>query len=242
VTWLVIRTGTPPIVVGEIAADARSRTLSLRSGTYAVRGRTKDALLEGEATIVSGRDTTLDDRHLSRTRYAELVRKGKGEILSSVSGPFVGYAAQFTYESNADRDLFGGLAGWTWVLPAITLSTRLSYTRNSRRSVFDRPLLGDRPDQIMVDFRVARALQLGQVAMDVGFAVGAGQWHGHDVVGDKRFAAGHLDLTIGASVPLRGRSYLALEFAEQTYAIVGSPVGTSPFTRHTLYLIGGIWL
>lgn len=240
-TWLVIRTGTPPIVVGEIAADARSRTLSLRAGTYAVRGRTQDALLEGEATIVSGHDTTLDASRLSRTRYAALVRKGKGEILSSVSGPVAGYAAQFAYESLYARNVFGGLVGWIWVLPEITISPRLSITRNSVRSLLERGMLGDRPDLITADLRIARSLEVGPVAMDVGFTVGAGRWHGHDFVGDKKLATGLLGVTIGASVPLWGRSYLAVELAEQIYAMAHS-AGASPFTMHTFHLMGGIWL
>ena len=47
-TWLVAR-GTD--VVGEIVSNAKRKSLSLRPGKYFVRGRTRDALLEGTVTV-----------------------------------------------------------------------------------------------------------------------------------------------------------------------------------------------
>jgi hypothetical protein len=127
------------------------------------------------------------------------------------------------------------------VLPAITLSTRLSYARNSVLGTVIGETLREHPELITLDLRIARALELGRVAIDVGFTAGAGRWHGRDFVGINTLPTVHLDVTVGASVPLWGRSYLAAELAEQTYVMTHS-AGASPFSLITLHLIGGIWL
>src|SRR5262249_28772298 len=57
-TWLVART-QPDAIVGEIGAGATQRTLSLRPGRYTVRGRTRDALLEGSVTVATARETVV---------------------------------------------------------------------------------------------------------------------------------------------------------------------------------------
>jgi hypothetical protein len=58
-TWLVVRNDAQGTIVGEIGAQAAPRTLSLRPGRYLVRGRTRDALLEGTVDVASGRDTVV---------------------------------------------------------------------------------------------------------------------------------------------------------------------------------------
>ncbi|HEX2690432.1 MAG TPA: caspase family protein, partial [Kofleriaceae bacterium] len=59
-TYLVMRGSLSGSVVGEIGADVKHRTLSLRPGTYAVRGRGRDALLEGLVEVVANRETVVD--------------------------------------------------------------------------------------------------------------------------------------------------------------------------------------
>jgi hypothetical protein len=247
-TWLVVRTGSSPGVVGEIAADARRRTLSLQPGTYAVRGRARDALLEGTATVAAGRDTAVDPGRLDRTVYASLVRKGKGEILAGVSGPFAGYTS-FRY--GFDNALFrGAVAGWTWVRPNITLSPRISATLSNR--------FGLEQTVVMADLRVTRAWELRRCAIDLGFAVGGGRIHGlsrnfriHDEAYEFAYREVHVDASLGVGLPLWGRSYLGAELAVQTGFVFGftstlpsavPELSTWPQTVIAINLLGGVWL
>jgi hypothetical protein len=162
-TWLVMRAGPARTVVGEISADARRRTLTLRPGAYAVRGRARDALLEGTVTVSAGRATEIDVDQLDRTMYARLVRKGKGKLLASVSGPFVGYSAQTDALDRQVVTFHGLVLGWTWVRSSFTLSARGTATRTH----------SERLDTL--DLRIARAWELGGFSTDLGFAIGGGR-------------------------------------------------------------------
>lgn len=220
-TWLVLRTGSSPGVVGEIAADAWRRTLSLQPGTYAVRGRARDALLEGTATVAAGRDTAVGPDQLDRTMYASLVRKGKGETLAGVSGPFAGYNVQtFGFKGPVRK---GVVAGWTWVRPNITLSPRISAAFLSTPDI---------ERFVTVDLRVTGAWEFRRCALDFGVAIGAGRIRFFD----QSHTAGHIDATLGASLPVWGRTYLGAELASQVHV---PPFVTGIFTLH---LLGGVWL
>jgi uncharacterized caspase-like protein len=230
-TWLVLRTGSSPGVVGEIAADARRRTLSLQPGAYTVRGRARDALLEGTATVTAGGDTAVDPDQLDRTMYASLVRKGKGEVLAGVSGPFVGYTAQSLALYGQPetvlslQPLQGAVAGWTWVHPNITLSPRISAA------------LFGLERGVTIDLRATRTWDLGGLSIDLGFILGGGISYRRD-----GFAVPlvHADPTVGVSMPLWGRTYLGAELAVQTYQLLGA-VGPNPVLV-TANLLCGAWL
>ena len=238
-TWLVVRAGSLPGVVGEIAADAQRRTLSLPPGTYAVHGRARDALLEGTVTVAAGRDTAVDPDQLDRTMYASLVRKGKGELLAGVSGPFIGYAS---FRNGPDNALQGAVAGWTWVRPGITLSPRISAT-----------LFG--PARLVTtDLRATRTWDLGRLSIDLGFAAGGGMVYRRVVyyvpvglpfesfgyVDRGVHATVHVDATAGASLPLSGRTYLGAEFTVQNHFVFN--VRSTSVALVTANLLCGIWL
>ena len=225
--WLVLGTGSARTVVGEIAADARRRTLSLRPGRYAVRGRTSDALLEGTVVVTAGSDTAVDTSTLDRTTYARLVRKGKGEILSSVSGPFAGISTQAPLLYDHYLTTLGAIVGWTWVLPRVTLSPRISVIS---------PDLEFSKGMYTLDMRVTRAWTVGPCSLDLGLAVGSGGMHN----GVRGYMIAHVDVTLGASVPLAGRTYVASEIAAQTYGLVSRDI--EPITILTLNLSLGVWL
>ncbi len=75
-TWLVFAGSLEGPVIGEIGRDDRVRRLSLRAGTYFVRGRGRDELLEGAVAAAAGATTAIDPARLERLSYARLVRKG----------------------------------------------------------------------------------------------------------------------------------------------------------------------
>jgi hypothetical protein len=240
-SWLVVGTGASPSVMGEIAADAQRRTLSLPPGSYAVRGRTRDALLEGTATVAAARDTAVDPNQLDRTTYARLVRKGKGEFLAGVSGPFAGYTAQTLVLYRIPRALQGMVAGWTWVRPSFTLSPRISA-----------PLFG--PARfVTADLRATRTWDLGRLSFDLGFAAGGGVIYWKDEL-SRSFGLTataipaipakpliHADATLGVSLPLRGRTYLGAELAVQS-DFISNRVFRANLALVTVNLLLGTWL
>jgi hypothetical protein len=229
-----VRTGSPPGVVGEIAAHARRRTLILQPGTYAVRGRAPDALLEGMAAVAAGRDTAVDPSQLDRAMYASLVRKGKGELLAGVSGPFASYTAQTLALYRRLVAVKGAMAGWIWVRPYITLSPRIS------AALFGPAWL------VTADLRVTRTWDFGRLSIDLGFAAGGGMMYWRDsnylLTSDRAESVVHVDPTAGVSRPLWGRTYLGAELAVQTYYLIfNRGLGVQPVLV-TANLLFGTWL
>jgi caspase domain-containing protein len=215
-TWLVVREGDPVGIVGEIDATASHRSLSLRPGRYTVRGRTRDALLEGSVAVVSNHDTVVAIDGLSRTTYARLVRKGRGEILDGVAGLFGGVAVQSTIISGASPCL-GALAGWVWVRSDLTLSPRV----HGCRGTFSNHALSAHTDLLALDLRVAKAWDLAGATLDLGVTAGAEllqeRFDTRGTAPTRTSPAGHVDAGLGAVVPLRGAFYLTSELAVQTH-------------------------
>jgi hypothetical protein len=225
--WLVMRIAPVRSVIGEVAADARQRTLSLRPGTYAVRGRARDTLLEGTVIVVLGRDTLVEVSQLDRATYAPLARKGEGA--SRASGPFVGLTAQTLLFYSFAEAAPGFIAGWTFAGRHVTVSPRVSatwspswntlpeYSRSSSRFMFP---WGDR-EIITADVRAASPRQLGRAVIDLGIVVGAGRSRVSDGQTTERYEVAHFDLTAGISTLVWGTSYVGAEIAAQTYVSFG---------------------
>lgn len=215
-TWLVVRGAASGTVVGEIVAGARRRTLSLRPGTYLVRGRARDALLEGSVTVEADRETRVDASSLERSTYARLVRKGHGEILPFVSGPVVGPLAQ-TSIIDGGSPCLGGVIGWTFARADLTLSPRLAGCRSEHAN----RTLDATSDVLALDLRVAKAWDLSAFTVDLGITAGGELLHQRFVTRGiapaRTSAAGHLDAGLGLALPLRARAYLATELAAQTH-------------------------
>jgi Caspase domain len=242
-TWLVAR-GTDS-VVGEIAAGAARRTLSLRPGSYLVRGRTRDALLEGSVTVTAERDTLVDASQLDHTTYARLVRKGRGEILRYVSGPIAGPVVQTPIIDGASPCL-GLLAGWTFVRSDLSLSPRLVGCRGA----FSNHTLDATTDALALDVRVARAWDLSAVTLDLGLAAGGEllqeRFTTRGIAPTRTSAAAHVDAGAGLVVPLHGRAYLDAELAAQTHffsveAQDGAKTTAARFAVRALIALG-VWL
>ncbi|MDQ3368498.1 MAG: caspase family protein [Myxococcota bacterium] len=215
-TWLVVSEGVQDRIVGEILAGASRRTLSLRPGRYVVRGRTRDALLEGSVAVASGRDTAVVPGVLRRTTYARLVRKGHGELLRGVSGPIGGPAMRTTIIEGASPCL-GALAGWVWVRADVTLSPRVVGCRGE----FSNRTLEARTDALALDIRVAKAWDVRRFSIDLGVTLGGEvlqeRFTTRGVAPTRTSAGAHVDAGVGIVVPLAGRLYLASEVAVQTH-------------------------
>jgi hypothetical protein len=215
-TWLIVRGGPSGQVVGEIVAGARRRTLSLGAGKYLVRGRTTEALLEGTVTIAAGGETIVDAAGLERTTYARLVRKGKGDILHSVSGPIVGTMLQTPIIARASP-CAGVLAGWMFARSGVTLSPRVAVCRGE----FTNSTLQATTDLVALEVRAARAWDLATMTIDLGVTAGGEvlqqRFDTRGVAPTRTSVASHVDASVGASLPLGDRHYLGAELAAQTH-------------------------
>jgi len=228
----------------EIVAGAKRRTLSLRPGRYVVRGRTREALLEGTATVAADRETLVDASSLSRTTYARLVRKGKGDILRYVSGPIVGPQIQTAIIDGASP-CFGLLAGWTFVRSDLTLSPRVAACRGE----FSNRTLDATTDVLALELRVAKAWDTSSLTLDLGITGGAELLHERfvtrGIAPTRSSAAAHVDAGAGISLPI-ARGYVGAELAAQTHFFsiedqAGARQMTARFALRTLLLVG-VWL
>ncbi|HSN25771.1 MAG TPA: caspase family protein [Kofleriaceae bacterium] len=214
-TWLVARDGDSEIA-GEIASDATHRTLSLRAGRYLVRGRTRDALLEGTVTVATGRDTVVATADLTSTRYARLVRKGRGEIVGSALGWFAGPAVASPIIDGA-TPCMGAVAGVMWATEDVTWSPRAIGCRGT----FSNETLTARTYLLALDLRVAKAWDVSRATIDLGVTAGAEalqeRFTTRGIAPTRTSPAGHVDAAVGVLFPLHGRFFAASELGVQTH-------------------------
>ncbi len=209
-TWLVMRKAGAG-VVGEIVAGARRRTLSLTPGGYVVRGRARDALLEGNAVVTAGRVTTIDGDQLERSSYARLVRKGAG-TQSSVSALSGNLLVQTPTALGATLCV-GGLVGWTHARADVTLSPRLGACRSS----FYNSRVSATADAFLAELRVSKVWDLPRVSIDLGVTAGAEVLHQRfETLGlapPRTTAGSYLGVGVGLVLPLGGAVYVMGELA-----------------------------
>jgi hypothetical protein len=244
-TYLVMRGALGGGVVGEIGAGVKRRTLSLRPGTYAVRGRARDALLEGTVTVAANRETVVDPDTLSRTTYARLVRKGGGDILGHVSGVIAGPVIQTPIIDGASPCL-GVLAGWSWVRSDVTLSPRLVACRGE----FSNRSLDATTDALSLELRVAKAWDVSRFTIDLGVTAGGDLLYEHFVtrgIAPSRLTpAMHVGAGAGAAFPLGGAMFVGAELGAETHFFTiedqaGTKSAVARFAVRGLLALG-VWL
>jgi len=241
--WLVVR--APNTVVAEIAAGSRRRTLSVRPGRYLVRGRTREALLEGTVAVEADRETRVDADKLERSTYARLVRKGHGEILHHVSGSVAGPLVQTPIIDGASPCL-GVVAGWIYARADLTLSPRVAACRGA----FSNSTLTAATDELAFDLRVAKAWDISAFSVDLGIAAGGEllqeRFMTRGLAPTRTSTAGHIDAGAGLALPLGARMYVETEVAAQTHFFsIEDDAGTEHMTARfamRVQLALGIWL
>ena len=154
-------------VVAEVGEHDARRVLALESGTYFVRGRARDHLLEGLIELAPGQTLALLESQLSPVEYARLARKG-GTERARAHGPWLGYQLRTALWSGASP-CQGVRAGYGVALREITLGASLG----ACRSVFDNDVLEARADELGLDVSAAHVWDFSAVSLSFGGAAGA---------------------------------------------------------------------
>jgi hypothetical protein len=165
--YLVFVRSSSGSVVGEIAGSDAARKISVRPGTYFVRARAPDALLEGQVRVAAGESHVIRDDELDRTAYARLIRKGGGA--RSASFMLGAGVSLHTRLSNATGACLGGYAeaGVHW--EALTGSVRLG----ACRAPFENRLLNGHADEATFALRASKVLDLPFISPYVAVEAGA---------------------------------------------------------------------
>jgi hypothetical protein len=213
-TYLVMRERGG--VVGEIAAGIKQRTLSLPQGSYKVRGRARDGLLEGSVQVVAGRETVVQIGALEKTAYARLVRKGGPDVIDRVSGWHAGAVVQTPIIDGAGP-CFGAMAGWSFVRHDLTLSPRLIGCRGS----FENRTLTATTDLLAIELELAKAWDIRRLTFDLGVSGGGEllleRFDTRGVAPSRTTGAGFVGANAGLSYGLGPRLHAGGELAAQTH-------------------------
>jgi hypothetical protein len=165
--YLVIAGGPDGPIVGEIGPYQLTRQLSVRPGSFFIRGRGSDDLLEGAVTLAAGERRDVSEQELTRIRYARLVRKGGGP--RSVQGPTIGYRLRTTLGS--DTGLCQGVTvGYGVELERLNVGGRVNLCRAAR----DSGELVEHADELTAVIRLAHAWDLAALTADLGAVAGGG--------------------------------------------------------------------
>ncbi len=165
-SYLVLAGSSAGPVVGEVGAFDVGRRITLRAGTYFVRGRAPDALLEGTVRIGAGETWEVRDADLTRSAYARLVRKGAGR-----TSVFDTMAAARLHSplANAGGWCFGATLGVGVTWEAASLAVR----GGACRAAFEGRFLEGQTDELTLDVRLSRSVDIGRFSPFLAIEAGS---------------------------------------------------------------------
>ena len=153
-------------VVGEIGRGAAQRELVVSPGTYQVRGRGDEQLLDGAVTVGEGETRVIDVADLDRTEYARVVRKGGGEGAAvAVSAGYAGRSAWLPQTSACH----GGTVSLIVELRQITVAPWLALCRGT----WSNETLQADETGIAADLAATYVVDLPRVSVGLGALAGA---------------------------------------------------------------------
>jgi hypothetical protein len=215
IAWLVLQGTADGPVVAEVGRADRVRRLSVRAGTYFLRGRGPDVLLEGTHPAPPGATLTVDPARLSRTTYARLVRKGLGEPRAVASVEVEGRVRGAL--ASEGRACTGLGIGSALALRPLTLLARLG----ACRSGFAEGGLTASTEAYDVEVGAAHAWDLPGFSLEVGLTVGGALLHQRfrtaGVAPSRTTAALQLSPVAAISRDVGARAYLFASVAPATY-------------------------
>jgi hypothetical protein len=181
-------------VVAEVGEHDTQRLLALEPGSYFVRGRASDHLLEGRVELGPGQTLRLQESQLRPVEYARLARKGGTERASS-HGPWLGYQLRSPLWSDSSP-CQGLRAGYAMDLQQLSLRTGLGACRSS----FGNDVLSARADEIGIDLSAAHVWDFSAVSLSFGGAAGASWLRQRFETRGRAPARDSLGLSVGALV------------------------------------------
>jgi hypothetical protein len=214
-TWLVFHGSADGAVVGEIARADRVRRLNVRAGSYFVRGRAPEALLEGTQPAPAGATVAVDPGRLRRTAYARLVRKGIADVAPARALELEGRARG---PLASEGSPCAGLAGGTTIaLRALTLQARLGWCQGSSTAAG----VTATSQGFDLELGATHVWDLRALSLEVGLVAGAAilrqDFRTAGVAPPRTTAALQLSPVIGISRDLGRRSYAYASVAGATY-------------------------
>ena len=213
--WLVFQGSAEGPVVGEIARSDRVRRLSVRGGTYFLRGRGAELMLEGTQPAPPGTTVAVDPSRLRRTAYARLVRKGLGEARAVASVEVEGRTRAAL--ASEGWPCSGLAAGGALALRPLTLQARLGWCRSG----FSGSGLDATAEGWDLEVGATHAWDLRGFTLEVGLAVGGALLRQHfrtaGVAPARTSAALQLSPVALVSRDLGRRTYLYLSTSAATY-------------------------
>ncbi len=232
--YLVLRGGSEGAVVAEVTGEA-GRRLSLPPGRYFVRGRGPRFLLEGQVVLAAGEERRVDEAALERFEYARLVRKGRLDHTTSISG---GPALRSAVIEGASV-CFGASAGVGLDLRVASLAARLGGCHGG----FENELLDASTDELWLELRAGRAFDVGPVSLGLGVIAGASLLlESFSRVTPEPPSRRSLGATLGAGATvtrtLRGGIFVALETDGLTYFFESGGGAAARFALRASLMVG----
>jgi hypothetical protein len=209
-SFLVMLGSADGPVIAEVGASDRARTLSVKPGSYFLRSRSRDHLLEGTIEAPPGGRATVSERALDRIEYARLVRKGHGTSELS-HGPFIGYRGRTPLFSRA-HFCQGATIGYSIDLELVSLVPNVSLCSSSFSNTFVEVVT----QELEVVLEVTHTFDFPYVSLEIGLGVGPAFLHQQfkttGVAPNRWTGAGeasaslavHLDLTHGVFAGIDG--------------------------------------
>lgn len=204
-SFLITRDDARGVVIGEVGAQDKARTINVREGRYYVVGRNDEYLVEGAIEVEESKRLVLDAAGLRRVEYAQLARKGGSARPSH--GASAGYWAR-TPLPNAKTACHGPFAAYSFDAREVALRSRLL----ACRAGLENAVLEGTVDELDGELMLMRVGDFGRLSAGIGVGVSAGLfWQRFDT---RRVAPASLSvqaaLVVGGELELGlGRGYLA---------------------------------
>jgi Caspase domain len=240
-SFLVLRGDSAGGVVGEVGERDPVRSLSLRPGTYFLRGRAKDVLLEGSVNLAAGTTVVIDTATLQRSEYARLVRKGGGVGPQTVYAFELGAAGR-TRLPNASTPCLGGVLGGRAAFAGVSLLARLG----ACTSRFENEAIEARTREYELSAAALRVWDTSALSVGLGAGLGAVlTTQSFETRGNapSRTGIAPLGYVLGSvSLDLSRGYYLGLDVRGAGYLLKWQRTGLSPEELRSAFVASGALL